>query len=109
MSENGINVQSIDFDQYSSLFEQVTRRLSFPDSVERLITLDSRYWKAFDHLCEAWVPIGNYEQTSYDWALERFKYGTPEFEEEIRYWFKGLIRSGWSMHCLGDRPTSNDA
>jgi hypothetical protein len=108
MSGNGIDVQNIDFGLYAGLFEPVTRRFTFPDDIERLMTLDSRYWRAYDVLRTAWVRAGDIEQASFELALEDCKQGSANFEERIRQLFQSMIRTGWSMYSVGERPISND-
>lgn len=108
MARITIELPEVGSPEFKKLSQPQSRLFSFPDQIERVITLPGRYWKAYDTLDSAWGFCGDYEQASYDWTLEEVPAGHPDFEAWLRYFFALCIRAGWDRFQQGERGSVNE-
>lgn len=108
MRKSGIEFYGADRNHRQLMVRDESRLIRFADQVSRLITLPARYWQAYDTLWDAWPYANEYFSACYDWTLEQFAHGTPEFEREIREWFASAIHRGWTLYNQEERNNAND-
>lgn len=73
--------------------------LSFPDGMERIITLPRRKWAMYDKLTDHWVYPGLCEDECFSIAHQYGSPGDVSFEESLSYLFGLAIESGWGLLC----------
>lgn len=84
------------------------RRLSFPDGLDRIITLPRREWLMYDELCRHWVYPGLFEGDIFETAHE---YGEPVdagFEASLGHLFSVAVEINWSVLNEGLYGVANE-
>ena len=84
------------------------RLLSFPDGIERIITLPLRKWLMYDQLVERWVYPGLYEEDCFEMAMQYGDPGDEAFEDAIGYLIGLAIEAGWALLNEENRRNANE-
>lgn len=106
-SGTSIRLFGADGEHHAAMSAPESRAFEFPDGVRRIITLPHRYWHAYDVLDAAWGFQRDYETLSYQWALERRPADAAAFESWLRYFFRQLIETGWTVYNEDQRQNGN--
>ena len=93
---------------FQQMMERETRSIRFPDGIDRLITMERRWWKAYDTVGRAW----GFNQERERWVFAQVASveppDGPDFERLLHDGFVNSIRTGWRVFNQRKRCTANE-
>lgn len=103
-----IDLQGADSAHYQQMMQRETRRIShFPDGVDRLITMERRWWDAYDTVHTAWRIGDEHQHFVFDLVANITPVDHPEFERDLHCTFVMHIRKGWRVYNEKKRTIAN--
>ena len=108
MGKIWIDLQGADSAHFAKMSRLESRTIDFPDGIRRMITLQHRFWHAYDILVDDLDGWADFEFISYQMASEIFPVGHPAFENELRKHFKMYIEMSWVRFNETARGNANE-
>lgn len=108
MGKISIDLLGADSAHFAKMSRLESRTIDFPDGIRRIVTLPHRFWHAHDIILDDLNGWSDFEHSSYEWTLENYPLGHPEFEDELRRYFKMYIEMSWVQFNETARGNANE-